>query len=197
MKIRLRWTLLFGVLGLLVSFKAFTKEELQPALGDVFDLSSLEPVGDFPFRANDFDQRNLLLFISTKESADQSKRWGEVIGPNFENKIARWNNDHGQKVLVIPVLDSSVDKLSYLPNWALKFLVRQLGGSDPDAVLLDYEGIIRRRFGPIPNDDSLLVLLGPHFKLQAFAIGEPTPIAQARILAALYADVGRKPQLIR
>jgi len=159
-------------------------------LGDVLNLPDLDTVGEIQFRSKDYEHRNLLFFVSTKESADQSKRWGDVIGPNFVNKIARWNDDHGQKVLVVPVLDSSVDILSYLPKWGLKFLISRLGGSDRDAILLDYEGIIRGQFRPISNDDTLLVLLGPDFKLQAFAVGGPVPASQGRLIAAINADVG-------
>lgn len=188
MKIGLRLTLFVGTLCYLAIAEGLTAQS-RLTLGDVLNLPDLEPVGEVQFRSKNYQHRNLLFFVSTKESAEQSKRWGAVIGPKFVNKIARWNHDHDQKVLVVPVLDGSVDALSYLPKWALKFLVSQLGGSDRNAILLDYEGTIRGQFQPISNDDTLLVLLGPDFKLQAFAIGAPSPAAQARLISALSTDV--------
>jgi hypothetical protein len=190
MKPSKRWILFAGAFCLLVlSGINGPGTQLPPAVGDTVSLPALEAVGETQFHQERYQNRNLLLFVSTKDSAEQSKQWGAAIGPNFANKIARWNDDHGQKVLVVPVLDSTVDILSYLPKWALEFLVRQLGGSDRDAVLIDSEGAIRGLFQPISSHDTLLVLLGPNFTLQTFVIGEPSQTAEARLISALNADV--------
>ena len=153
-------------------------------------LPTMECVGESEFPQDDFKNRNLLIFAATKESAEQSKHWGNVIGPRYVNRIARWNNDHGQKVLVVPVLDASSGMISYLPSWALKFLIKRLGGDDRDAILLDLTGSIRNQFQPISSSETLLILLGPNSKLQAYSIGDYSPDNATALIAAIDFDVG-------
>ena len=163
---------------------------VRPSLSGVLTIPTMECVGHSQFPQDNLKNRTLLIFVTTRESAEQSKHWGNVIGPRYVNKLARWNHDHGQKVLVVPVLDTSAGTTSYLPGWALKFLIKRLGGEDRDAVLLDSAGVIRNQFQPISLNQTLLLLLAPNSKLLAYSIGDYSPDKGKTLLAAIDSAVG-------
>jgi hypothetical protein len=183
----IRASLLTAMLSLLCPDYSFA---VRPSLSVVLKIPMMECVGDSQFPQGNLKNRTLLIFVTTRESADQSKHWGDVIGPRYVNKLARWNHDHGQKVLVVPVLDTSSGTTSYLPGWALKFLIKQLGGEDHDAVLLDSAGVIRSQFQPISSNQTLLVLVAPESKLLAYSIGDYSPKNAKPLLAAIDSAVG-------
>jgi hypothetical protein len=162
----------------------------RPSLSGVLTIPAMECVGNSQFPQDNLKNRTLLIFATTQESAQQSKHWGNVIGRRYVNKLARWNHDSGQKVLVVPVLDVSSGKTSYVPGWALRFLIRQLGGEDHDAILLDSAGVIRNQFQPISSSQTLLLLLAPHSKLLAYSIGDYSPERGKPFLAAIDSAVG-------
>ena len=187
MRILIRATLRAAVLLLFCLGYGFA---VRPISSGVLTIPTMECVGHSQFPQDNLKNRTLLIFATTQESAEESKHWGNVIGPRYVNKLARWNHDHGQKVLVVPVLDTSAGTTSYLPGWALKFLIKRLGGEDHDAVLLDSAGVIRNQFQPISLNQTLLLLLAPNSKLLAYSIGDYSPDKGKTLLAAIDSAVG-------
>lgn len=161
---------------------------------DYLTIPIMESIGRSSFPQQRLKSRNLLIFAASRESAQQSRRWGNAIEPRYGTRIARWNEDHGQRVLVVPVLDTSYGMLSLMPRWSVKFLVKQLAGSEErDAVFIDSAGTIRRQFQPTPSSEALLILLGPNFKVRSYAIGEYSPANAAKLFAAIDFELGSPP----
>jgi len=146
----------------------------------------MESVEGTTFALNQFKNRWLLIFASSRESADQSKHWGKAIADRYKERIAGWNKDQGQRVLVVAALDTSSGVLDHLPRWATKFLVRNLtDGDERVAVLLDRAGVIRNQVQPPFPSDAVLLLLGPDAKLESYVVGDYSPESAAKFFAAI------------
>ncbi len=155
-------------------------------LGESFSIPSMESVGDTSFDRDQFKKRWLLFFASSRDSADESKRWGKAVAGRYKTAIAGWDKDRGQRVLVVPVLDTSSGLLDDLPLWATKFMVKNLGGGDERAgVLIDRTGEIRSQVQPLSPSDAVIVLVSPDDKLEAYAVGDYSPESAAKLFAVI------------
>jgi len=159
----------------------------DPALktGSLLDLSGMHDVAGREFRASEFPRCAFLVFSSSKKSADQSRRWGDAVSARYGDNLAKWDEQRGQPVLVVPVADLS-KKPWMVPQTVVAKMVKLLGGGDE--VLLDWKGTLSKRVAA-PSDQAAVILIGPDSRVQAIASGEYSPSAATALFAAIDADL--------
>src|SRR3990172_10236509 len=98
---------LCSALLFLVPMFALVGAAAGPALtkGSHLDLSGMHDVAGREFRTP--GRHALLIFSSSRQNADQTRRWGKAIGDRYGDNIARWDEEKGEPILTLPVLDLS------------------------------------------------------------------------------------------
>jgi len=164
----------------------------DPALttGSPLDLSGMHDVAGREFRASALPHRAFLVFSSSKKTADQSRRWGDAVSARYGDNLAKWDEERGQAVLVVPVADLS-SKPWMVPQAVVSKMVKLLGGGDE--VLLDWKGTLSKRVAA-PPDQAAVILIGPDSRVQAIATGEYSPSAAEALFAAIDADLKALPR---
>ncbi len=181
-----RWRFVVAAILLILFWVPPLKAATPLIVGRPFAFPPMESVEGTTFDLDQFKSRWLLIFASSRDSADQSKRWGKAIANRYKKRIAGWNKDQGQRVLVVAALDTSSGVLDHLPLWATKFLVRNLSdGDERVAVLIDRAGVIRNQVQPPLPSDAVLILLGPDAKLETYVVGDYSPESAAKLFAAI------------
>lgn len=181
---------LCSALLFLVPMFALVGAAAGPALtkGSHLDLSGMHDVAGREFRTP--GRHALLIFSSSRQNADQTRRWGKAIGDRYGDNIARWDEEKGEPILTVPVLDLS-RKPWLVPKGLVAKMVKLMGGDDE--VLLDWQGELGKKIGA-PIDQAAVLLVGPDSKVQAIAIGEYSASAAPTLFAAIDANIRRLPR---
>jgi hypothetical protein len=166
---------------ILVTSIAGADPALQP--GSALDLSGMPSVGGRNFDASALPHSAFLVFASSRQNADQTRRWGDAIGARFKDKLAKWTEEHGQPISIVPVLDLSSAR--FMPQSVVAAVVKMMGGGND--VLLDWKGFVSQKVGA-PSSEAAVILTGPDLKVQSIVTGEYSPAAAAPLFAALEAD---------
>jgi len=163
----------------------------DPALkvGSYVDLSGMRDVAGREFRTSMLPGRAFLVFNSNRKSADQSRRWGDAVSARYGDNLAKWDEERGQPVLVVPVADLS-NKPWMVPQGVVSKMVKMLGGGDD--VLMDWNGTISKKVAA-PSGQPAVILIGPDSRVQAIATGDYSPSAATALFAAIDADVKARP----
>jgi hypothetical protein len=163
----------------------------DPALkpGTPLDLSGMLSVGGREFRASEFAHRAFLVFSSNRRNADSSRRWGDALGDRFGDNLAKWDEERGEPILIVPVLDLS-GASSLMPKSLVANMIKLMGGGN--GVLLDWKGDVSHKIGA-PSDQAALILIGPDLRVQALVTGDYSPPAAKDLFAAIDADIKRLP----
>jgi len=151
--------------------------------GSTLDLSGMPSVGGQNFQAAALPNRTFLVFSSNRKNADQTRQWGDMIGHRYGAKLAKWTEQQGQPILIVPVLDSS--SMRFMPQSVVSGIVKMMGGGND--VLLDWKGALSEKVGA-PSDDAAVIAIGPDLRVQAIATGAYSPDAATALFAALDAD---------
>jgi len=177
------WLLLhsLGAAMMLLASVASADPALKP--GSPLDLSGMPSVGGGKFEASALPHRAFLVFASNRQNADQTRRWGDAIGARFKDKLAKWTEERGEPILIVPVLDLSSAR--FMPQSVVAGLVKMMGGGND--VLLDWKGVVSQQVGA-PSSDAAVILIGPDLKVQSIVTGEYSPAAATPLFAALEAD---------
>ncbi len=164
----------------------------DPALksGTPLDLSGMLSVGGREFRAAEFAHRAFLVFSSNRRNADPSRRWGDALGDRFGDNLAKWDEERGEPILIVPVLDLS-GASSLMPKSLVANMIKLMGGGN--GVLLDWKGDVSHRIGA-PSDRAALILIGPDLRVQALVTGDYSPPAATDLFAAIDADLKTLPR---
>jgi hypothetical protein len=164
----------------------------DPALeiGSRLDLSGMHDVAGREFRAAALPGRALLVFSSNRKNADPSRRWGDAISRRYGDNLAQWDQEQGQPILIVPVLDLN-NKPWMVPQAVVAKMVKMLGGGDE--VLLDWKGTLSKRVAA-PSDQAAVILIGPDSRVQAIATGDYSPSAATELFAAIDADLRALPR---
>jgi len=161
-----------------------------PALskGGHLDLSGMHDVAGREFRTP--IRHALLIFSSSRQNADQTRRWGNAISDRYGDNVARWDEEKGEPILIVPVLDLS-RKPRIVPKSLVAKMVKLMGGDDE--VLLDWNGELGKKIGA-PIDQAAVLLVGADSKVQAIAIGDYSAAAAPPLFAAIDANIRRLPR---
>lgn len=181
----------YGLLAFAMAFLLVGSAAADPALkiGSYVDLSGMQDVAGREFRASELPGRAFLVFSSSRKNADQSRRWGDAVGARYGGNLAKWDEERGQPVLVVPLADLS-NKPWMVPQAVVSKMVTMLGGGDD--VLMDWTGTLSKRVAA-PSDQAAVILIGPDSRVQAIATGEYSPSAAKALFAAIDADVKALP----
>jgi len=157
--------------------------------GSPLDLSGMPAVAGREFRASELPHRAFLVFSSNRRNADQTRRWGDAIGHRFGDNLAQWDQEQGQPILIVPVLDlSRAPRL--MPQSLIVSMVKLMGGGSE--VLLDWKGELSSKIGA-PSHQAAVIVIGPDSRVQAIVTGEYSPSAATALFAAIDADVKALP----
>jgi len=175
----------FALLVLVAIFAMVGAAAAGPALtkGSHLDLSGMHDVAGREFRTP--MRHALLIFSSSRQNADQTRRWGNAISDRYGDDVARWDEEKGEPILIVPVLDLS-RKPRIVPQGLVAKMVKLMGGDDE--VLLDWQGELGKKIGA-PIDQAAVILVGPDSRVQAIAIGEYSPSAAPPLFAAMDAQI--------
>jgi hypothetical protein len=173
------------LLALAIALAVSQSAAADPALktGSPLDLSGMPSVGGQNFQAAALPNRTFLVFSSNRKNADQTRQWGDMIGHRYGAKLAQWNQQSGQPILIVPVLDLS--GMRFMPQSVVGGMVKMMGGGND--VLLDWKGVLSQKLGT-PSDEAAVVVIGPDSRVQAIATGAYSPAAATALFAALDAD---------
>lgn len=156
--------------------------------GSHLDLSGMHDVAGREFRTP--VRHALLIFSSSRQNADQTRRWGKAISDRYGDNIARWDEEKGEPILIVPVLDLS-GKPRMVPKGLVAKMVKLMGGDDE--VLLDWNGELGKKIGA-PIDEAAVLLVGPDSKVQAITIGDYSASAAPPLFAAMDAQISLLPR---
>jgi len=180
------YPVLLNLLALAVVLMTAGLAAADPTLttGSTLDLSGMPSVGGTEFQAAKLPHRAFLVFSSNRKNADQTRRWGNAIGDHFKGKLAKWTEEHGEPILIVPVLELSGAR--FMPSSVVAKTVKLMGGGDD--VLLDWKGMVSQKVGAPPTEAAVIVI-GPDLKVQAIVKGDYSPAAAKPLFAALAADI--------
>ncbi len=167
---------IFAIIGAAVAGPALTK-------GGHLELSGMHDVAGREFRTP--IRRALLIFSSSRQNADQTRRWGDAISDRYGDNVARWDEEKGEPILIVPVLDLSRKPL-LVPETLVAKMVRLMGGGDE--VLLDWRGDLGKKIGA-PIDHAAVLLVGPDSRVQAIAIGDYSASSAQPLFSAIDAQI--------
>ncbi len=165
---------------------AATQSLLQP--GGYLSVSGLRDVGGREFHSSELTPHALLIFSSSRETADQSRRWGDAVAKRYRERVGTWDAKPQPPLLVVPVLDLS-GMPWIVPKGLIPSMVKLLGGGDN--VLLDWKGALNKTIGS-PTPQAAVVLVGPDSKVRALTVGDYSPSAAGPLFAAIDAQIARQ-----
>ncbi len=172
---------IFAMVGAAAAGPALTK-------GSHLDLSGMHDVAGREFRTP--IRHALLIFSSSRQNADQTRRWGNAISDRYGDNVARWDEEKGEPILIVPVLDLS-RKPRMVPKGLVAKMVKLMGGDDE--VLLDWQGDLAKKIGA-PIDQAAVLLVGPDSKVQAIAIGDYSASSAPALFSAMDAQIHLLPR---
>lgn len=180
----------FALLVLVAIFAMVGAAAAGPALtkGGHLDLSGMHDVAGREFRTP--IRHALLIFSSSRQNADQTRRWGDAISDRYGDNVARWDEEKGEPILIVPVLDLS-RKPRMVPESLVAKMVKLMSGDDE--VLLDWQGELGKKIG-VPIDQAAVLLVGPDSKVQAIAIGDYSASSAPPLFAAMDAQIRHLPR---